>query len=62
MRNGCVCVCDDFGNSKIFLTDNMCLKPVNEIVVYVYAMTKLVCLMSKNKGVYWFKLNTDYTK
>ena len=62
MRNGHVCVCDDLGNLKIFLTDNMCLKPVNKIVVYVYVMTKLVHLMSKNKGVYWFKLNTDYTK
>ena len=40
----------------------MCLKPVNEIVAYAYAMSKSVRSMSKNKGVYWFKLNTDYTK
>ena len=62
MRNGCVPICDNLGNLKIFLTDNMCVKLVNEIVVYVYMMTKLVHLMSKNKGVYWFKYNTDSTK
>ena len=39
MRNGHVRVHNNLGNLKIFLTDNMCVKLVNEIVVYMYVMT-----------------------